>query len=95
MTENQPPPTPSPPPTAAIHATGITGVVTLSLLLLLNATVWPQDRAPSDVGYLLSPVASYLVSVVAGYLTRWRLRHRHAAAAEPPVQPSGPAPPGP
>lgn len=94
-----PPPTPTPPTHqpgtgAAIHASGITGVVTLALLLVLNSTVFQNNTPPADVGYVLSPAVSYVVSLAAGYLTRWRLRHPHVAH-EPPGEPVAAPLPGP
>lgn len=94
----------SPPPVepgtgAVIHASGITGVVTLLLLWALNTTVFRQNSPPADITYAISPAASYLVSLGAGYWTRWRLRHRHtpptAPAAPPPVPGPGPVAPRP
>lgn len=88
--------TPTEPPVpgsaAPIHASGITGVATLAVLLVLNGTVFRHTGAPADIGYFLSPAVSYGVSVVAGYLTRRRVRR--TALAPPVAAPTDRPPPG-
>lgn len=89
------PPTPPTEPStgAAIHASGITGVVSLLLLWGLNATVFRHNSPPADIAYAVAPAASYLVSLAAGYLTHWRLRHRQEAVTAPPTAPPVPESP--
>jgi hypothetical protein len=68
---------------ADLHVTGITGVITLLVLLALNDTLFRHQQAPQDLGYVISPAVSYGVSLLAGRLQRYRLVRR----AEPVLAP--------
>lgn len=93
MAETPPTPPTEPGSGPAIHVSGITGVVTLLLLWGLNATVFAHNSPPQDIAYAVSPAASYVVSLAAGYTTRWRLRHRQAPAVAPPAPQAAQPPP--
>lgn len=58
---------------ADIHATGITAVVSLAVILLLNGTVFRHGGAPADIVLVVSPVVSYGMSVLTGRCARHRL----------------------
>lgn len=58
---------------ADIHATGITAVVSLAVILLLNGTVFRHGGAPADIVLIVSPAVSYAVSVLTGRCARHRL----------------------
>ena len=78
---------------ADIHLTAATQTVTLMILILLNATVFKGGTLPSDITMAVSPLASYLVSVLAGHKARRQLLrycHRAQASQEPQKGPEGP-----
>lgn len=92
-----PPPPPEPPrSTADIHLTGLTGALTLIALLVLDDTVFRTSGPPADIMFTLSPVVSYLVSVITGRLTRRHLQAPSGGPQQPPAtNEPGPAPAGP
>jgi hypothetical protein len=81
---------------ADIHLTGITGVATLAILLVLHATVFRHGGAPADLVLVLSPTISYVTSVLAGVWHRRRLlRGRQGPISTGVNQPATPPPPEP
>lgn len=82
-------PTPSDPlnSRADIHLTGFAGVLTLSILTVLQLTVFQHTPMPQDMGYVINPVASYVVSITAGRLARKRLVKAATAPEEAPEAP--------
>lgn len=78
---------------ADIHLTAATQTVTLMILIVLNGTVFKGGTMPADIGWMVSPLASYMVSVVAGAAARRKLLrycHRAQVPAEPERAPEGP-----
>lgn len=58
---------------ADIHLTAATQSVTLFILIILNNTVFKGGTMPADIAWIVTPVASYLVSTAAGRIARRRL----------------------
>lgn len=75
---------------ADIHLTAATNAVTLFILIVLNATVFKNGTMPADIAWMVTPLASYLVSVGAGRMARRRLLKTAHAASQPPAAPESP-----
>jgi hypothetical protein len=88
LTDSQPPPDPLG-SHRDLHLTGLTGVLTLTILITLQETVFRRDPIPADITFWISPVASYLASMVAG---RWGRKRLLVAAGEPEGVSPGPNP---
>lgn len=77
---------------ADLHVSGITGVLTLLLLTVLQDTAFSKTQAPADLGYVVSTAVSYAVSITAGRITRARLLKRSTPPVGPGAPPSGETP---
>ena len=92
MSEPAPTPTPTDPLGSKLdlHVTGLSGLLTLGVLWLLQSTVWRSIVPPTDLGYIVSSVVSYGVSQVSGRLVRTKLSRTATAAPTPPADPPEP-----
>lgn len=92
------PPDPTLPPDplgsrADIHLTAATQTVTLLILIVLNDTAFKGGGMPADLAWMITPIASYLVSTAAGRMARRRLlKDAHTAAQTPPGSETPPTP---
>lgn len=78
---------------ADIHLTAATQTVTLFILIVLNDTVFKGTGMPADIAWMVTPIASYLVSVAAGRAARRKLLAAPQGPAQlPPAPETPPAP---